>query len=188
LTKEWAIRKGLNPVLYLEKESALSNEINQFSLYVSETPLNNESINSLDNALIRTSVELIRHSKNYQGSLKRRDSQTGDYVEKKADYRFYDEREWRYVPSLKSDAIPLVGGHIDGHELKMELEKAERSVENERLEFSPSDVRYLIVEDDSEIYQLINKIRYVKSKKYDDSDIDMLMTRIFTSKQIREDL
>ncbi len=81
LLKKWAKRKRLNPVLYLEKSSTILNDV-----------LIREEFERSENQFIQ---ELLRYTKNYDGKLIR----NNEVVQK--EYRYYDEREWRYCPTLE---------------------------------------------------------------------------------------
>lgn len=78
LTKDWANRKNLSPILYLSLHGKLTNIIKE--LY-----------NNCD-ANIRQNI--LSFCKPYRA--KQLDKRTKIYSEKNV--RFYDEREWRYVP------------------------------------------------------------------------------------------
>src|ERR1700744_4014867 len=74
LKKSWAKRKGLNPVLYLEKQSMILNDV-----------LIREKFEDSSNRAVQG---FLRFTKNYEGELRRDE----ELINKK--YRFYDEREW----------------------------------------------------------------------------------------------
>ena len=182
LTKEWANRNGLNPVLYINKQCELIGNLMLAlnNLYVrldqiSDTERADNMIGHYNNLL-----NLYRYIKNYEGPLKRR----GKLVSN--NYRFADEKEWRYVPPLKSrDVFPFLPiAEIDTRSKKATRNKA---IEHHRLRFEPDDIRYLIVKDDNDIVDLLHHLRTVKSR-FDESIIQRLSTRIFTTYQINHDI
>ncbi len=167
LTKEWAERKGLNPVLYLEKESTLS-----YSLYsLAKESLNNKKAPQWD-LQQQYMAEILRFTKNYQNDLDRK----GNIFK---DYRFSDEREWRYCPSYSDENYMLAGGGSSKSALnkKIDLE----------LSFEAKDIKYLIVENESDIIPLIELLRNKKGNSYSYHDVEILATRIITSTQINSD-
>jgi len=97
LSKKWAESKGLNPVLYLEKNSNLASNIVE-NLYKA---LKEGSPKNIIEFTLETqkSRDFLRYLKNYQGDLIR----SGKITHK--DYRFSDEREWRYVLQPSSDYL-----------------------------------------------------------------------------------
>lgn len=142
LTKEWANRNGLNPVMYI---------------------------------------------KNYEGTLTRE----GETTEK---FRFADEREWRYVPPITEQGIPpfVAKSNIDSPTKKSKYNNLAQDI---RLKFEPNDIKYLIVESDSDINHLISHLKVEKLKKdadlnkhYDSEILDRLSSRILTAEQIYRDM
>jgi hypothetical protein len=57
-----------------------------------------------------------------------------------------------------------------------------------RLEFEPNDIKYIIINDDSEITEFVNHLRVAKGNKYSFHDVERLTTRILTSEQIFGDI
>jgi hypothetical protein len=113
---------------------------------------------------------------------------------------YYDEREWRCsvpytrgydgtVPIFfkKDDKIIPTGQH-EFYEADMKyLEKCKQNIiDRYMLDFSASDIKYLILKDDSEIHEVVESLRSVP-EKYDEKSIERLMTRIITCQQIKED-
>jgi len=182
LTKEWANKNGLNPVLYINKQCELIGNLMLAlnSLYVrldqiSESASSNDMVGHYNNLL-----NIYRYVKNYEGPLKRK----GKLISNS--YRFADEKEWRYVPPLKT---PGVFAFLPISEIDTPWRKAARNkdIEHHRLQFEPDDIRYLIVKDDSDIIDLLLHLRTVKPR-FDDPTIQRLSTRIFTAYQINHDI
>lgn len=57
-----------------------------------------------------------------------------------------------------------------------------------RLTFAPNDIKYIIINDDSEIRDFIDHLRRAKGKKFTLDDIERLTTRLLTSEQIQSDM
>lgn len=98
--------------------------------------------------------------------------------------KFYDEREWRYVPSsLPSEKliIPIKG--------KEEFDFSEASLETQqmKLPISPEYISYLIIP--SELYraQIIDEIIKIYKNKVQPNILHILMSKIVSLKQIKED-
>lgn len=105
LSKKWAESKGLNPVLYLDKNSTLTKNIiiNTPGAICRTNKL--EAINNMGED-DRRAFDFIRYLKNYQEDLKR----VGNKILK--NYRFSDEREWRYAINPKQPYIAF--GNVEG--------------------------------------------------------------------------
>ena len=179
MTRDWALRKGLNPVLYLEQQSLLSHSF-QNSMRFFFTKIYQDSLKApIDSDYLQAFYELVDISgyvKNYENDLSRGTTTIQGY-------RFSDEREWRYVPK-----------HCNGKPwLQPGTSKADISpqilseLETLRLEFEPNDIKYIIIRDDSEISDFLNHLRSA-NRKYAHEDVERLTTRILTVKQINEDI
>lgn len=171
LTREWAVRNKLNPVLYFEPASYLaksySNAMSGFYGGIS-TEVFAQAYGDL--------WEIARYMKPYEGPLER----NGIAVER---YRFSDEREWRFVPPRSSGCVPLFVDTQPGYEFNSVSASAVDAI---RLNFEPNDIKYIIIRDDSEISEFIAHLRGVK-RKYSLDDVERLTTRILTSEQISSD-
>ncbi|MGY4040623.1 abortive infection system antitoxin AbiGi family protein [Aeromonas hydrophila] len=182
LTRQWAERNGLNPVLYLEKRSRLGNSLEMvYDHFIDSAPGNElEDLPEQNKA----AYDLFRYIKNYQSDLVRRN----DVIK---NYRFSDEREWRYVPCFSSDIPMLISGDMlssDDDEAKKYKQHAMDSLKKCHLEFTPNDIKYIIIENDSEISEFVDLLRRAKGNRYSYNDIERLMTRILTTEQIVTDM
>lgn len=170
MTKEWGIRKGLNPVLYISQTSTLSDSYRLvFNHYLAGTDISRDEQKAI--------ADILRYMKNYEATLVRK-------TETIPNYRFSDEREWRYVPPYTEDCHMFVPSDSD-HRLKSHMEN---SLKDMRLEFEPNDIKYIIINDDSEIGEFIDYLRRAKGKSYTLHDVERLTTRILTTEQIRTDI
>lgn len=182
LSKEWANSNGLNPVMYVNKNCQFTDNFNNAlnKIYHDLAKLRkNEIENSIPHQYLNV-MDAYRYMKNYEGKLERENEITNDF-------RFADEREWRYVPPLNNKEIeyPFIAtSNIKNKEQKIEFNK---KIENIKLYFTPNDIKYLIIENDSEINDLISHIREVKMF-HDSKDVDRLSSRILTSEQIENDI
>jgi hypothetical protein len=86
---EWGKSNGLSPILYVHDNSNILNLIKQLGKRVYNVEPLDESSNLYDNAFVEI-IELCSYLKPYKGKMWR----TNKYESKK----FYDEREWRYIP------------------------------------------------------------------------------------------
>lgn len=175
MTKEWAVRKGLNPVLYMAKTSMLSKSYKKaWDKSVVESP--DQEDWSEDE---RCFSDVLRYIKNYDGDLVRKGSTIKDY-------RFSDEREWRYVPPYSSKYEFLVS--TEWYERDNNKSDADAKLESLRLGFEPGDIKYIIIEKDAEIGEFIDHLRRAKGKSYSLHEIERLTTRILTTDQIMSDI
>jgi hypothetical protein len=169
MTKEWGLRNRLNPVLYLEKNSLLTK-----SFILSQVRLTQPSHED-ELGATKALLDIFRYVKNYEGY---RGKPTPNY-------RFYDEREWRYVPPYTSDFPMLLYALRPDPDAKA---AADAKLADIRLKFESEDIRYIIINDDTEISEFVNHLNDVKGGKYSSKDIERLTTRILTSDQIMTDM
>ena len=88
LNKDWGIRELMNPILYLSKRSEVQRLIDEFH------KMNPEANSDANCDKLRTIISnLLFYTKPY----------VGDYnhnSETYKNYKYYDEREWRYIPNI----------------------------------------------------------------------------------------
>jgi len=173
LTREWGQKNNLNPVFYVDKNSSVGKAY--FEAFVEL--FHNQSrkvteINEIESKLLN----VYRYMKNYEADLVR-----NEQIEH--DYRFADEKEWRYVPT-KEEARNMV--------LRTDVYLKDKIGSNQKLDtlrlyFEPKDIKYIIIKHENEITEFIDILRKSKGTKYSYNDVERLMTRIITSDQILTD-
>jgi hypothetical protein len=87
LTKQWAIKHEINPLIYAPQNSTIHSLFNGINSIV-DTP-------TRDPDCPETS-QLREKIKRLHGYIK-------PYMNEAEDYKYYDEREWRYVPMLNGE-------------------------------------------------------------------------------------
>ncbi len=173
LSREWAIKNGLNPVFYLSKSSPL---VGSFLTSIraaidADKPKKPED---------RTSQELhiiLTHMKPLDGTM----VVVGTPVSKE----FYLENEWRCVPRLDGEPIGLTKKQYDDEDLRNKYNddlKAKAS-----LAFSAEDIRYVFVKSDADIPPLVD---FMNSQlgHLSVSSMKILITRITSIEQIGKDV
>lgn len=179
LKKDWAVKKGLNPVLYLEKESSLSESVMQQIIRLDKNKkdlIKNPSAKKIDDVWRQELITLCSHIKNYDGDLIIDNTSIQNY-------RFYDEREWRYVPTkleLKENKRAIL---LD--EYTTNKDEYNKQVGNIKLEFDVSeDITYIIVKEDDDIHKTLDFISNNFKKTLSAADLEILMTKIISTRQI----
>ncbi|MEI6822848.1 MAG: abortive infection system antitoxin AbiGi family protein [Bacteroidota bacterium] len=177
LKKEWALKKELNPILYLYENSYFARSINLI-----RDKVKNSNTDTDDNlGIIKEKVaEILRNIKNYKGKNYKQDCNLSN-----KSVIFYNEREWRYLPPYKNKEVKfwITKKELDANPKKIEEEN--EKIIKYPLKFNPSDIRYIIVKNESDISLMIQSIKEIYKSK--PKMIEVLLTRIITIKQIRED-
>lgn len=181
LNKSWANSQGLNPVWYVNKDSDFPDRFNSAlnSLYKHLNSITDPSKHKNFNDNYMNFFEIYRYIKNYEGELKTAKLNLDNY-------RFADEKEWRYVPDIKTtNVLPFVP--ISRIRTKSDKARYNNSISHLRLDFKPNDIKYIITKDDSEILTIVNHLKNVKGR-FSPDEITQLQTRIITVDQIKKDM
>lgn len=174
MTKEWAIKNNINPVLYINKDIKLINSIkDNLSFFLNRRK--NDTENDVQ-PFINNILYQYAFIKPYQGK------QYNSQKEKNITKRFYDEREWRYIPIDKNKSL-FEYGAISTSILK---ERYNNSITNNGINFEPKYINYIIVSKETEILEIKRQIENIKGN-FPHNDVELLTTRIISMERIKED-
>ena len=187
LSKRWAENKGINPVMYELPDSNAVSTIRE-CLDITIPDLIGQNLDSQEvNKKMMVLGEYIRYFlsylKPYAGQKWDSNGFGGDII------RFYDEREWRYIPEyieMKNNSLRSFILKEDFVDMDKRVEfnaKLERSF---KLKFEPKDIKYIIVKDEEEVLQTVKGVNEIK-RKYSYEDVEVLKTKIISMERIRED-
>lgn len=182
LSKDWANKNGLSPVMYINRHCQLMDNlisgINGVYKHLGSVD-NISQFNSLNKSYLNI-MNTYRYIKNYEGELWRKGKLEN------VNYRFADEREWRFVPNLDVEGVaPFVG--ISKIKTKSQKDFYNSKTEHIKLRFEPDDIKYLVVEREADISDLINYLHEVKYR-FKDEVRNRLVSRILTIDQIENDI
>ena len=183
---DWAVKNGINPVLYIEESSYLSKKFSKsVKLFTNLMKDLREAQDYLKKSTLDDFVEFSdfmfdfnRFSKPYVGTLIQGEETNNNY-------KFYDEREWRYIPDIESKEVKWSLTHKEYEKFKKE--KPKKPHFDFGLEFKAKDIKYLIVKDENDIPKLISFLHDLENLG-SAKQIQLLTTRIMTVKQINEDI
>jgi hypothetical protein len=174
LRKEWAKSKKLSPVLYFDKDFELMNFIRkEFSILVGKLAKKEITISDL-----KLLVKILAYSKNYEGDLQRKRQLIKNF-------RFYNEREWRFVPN--ETILGSAKSFIAAKDYERDKNKYNDTLDHIRLNFETKDISYIIVKKESDIKNITQTIRNLFSNKCSMQEMEILLTRIITTDQILYD-
>jgi hypothetical protein len=185
LTKEWGKQSGISPILYTHPDSFLTDSFQEMykSIYseLEENPNANRISNIWDRYLYTAFF-----IKPYEGKV--------SINNQKKLIRFYDEREWRYIPSMESiKSITKSNGFSPflssgEFEDKNILNRSNLELANSHgLKFHPKNIKYIIVSKESEILDIMDDVLAIKGDFYSYNELKLLSTRIISVEQIVED-
>jgi len=153
LKKEWGIEKGLNPLLYISSEH--SSLLNTFSHLITDKSK-------------KHAARFFMNFKPYSGKQNNKNR------------NFYNEREWRFIPNEDIDTYSL--GKSDFEDVA-ERELINSKLFNEKgLDFTFSDIKYVILSDLSEIQDIVTVI----ANTFSITEIEVYKNIVFLTKKIIE--
>ena len=175
MSRSWAERKGLNPVMYIRKGSRLSAHIQALPKILRAEPGPKRTAADIQD----TAVSILQYAKAFEGTWLKGKS-TGRRI------KFYNEREIRYVPPARSAGFYFLTEKE--HQDEDRREKAKSVLEKFPLSFEPDDIKYIIISKDSERVEMARAVWETRSRPNYTDDIRMeLITKIISCEQIKED-
>jgi hypothetical protein len=171
LTKTWARRQGLNPVLYVNRASKVGG-----SIYYEFDRIGRRTSPDVGESRFR---DIFRYVKNDIGPHPKQPTKR---------YVFQNEREWRYAPDYELDTdggINILKGKTDDqiNSLKSRLNNTNAGL---MLSFKLSDIKYIILRNGSEI-EYLSGLTVGAFAHFTDKDRLKLVRSILTYSQIRLD-
>lgn len=189
LTKEWADRKKMNPVIYMNKNNPsfdyynnslriLRKELKQSKEKLKREPKLSAKMKENYAKLKKHYYEIrepLRYMKNYQGKLERKGKAPI------SNYIFANEREWRYLPDI------IDNGHefsiVQTTSIKDSKDEYNKKFEGVHLDFNHEDVKYIIVKNEKDIYQITDFLR----RKYNDNP-NVILHKILSMESVSNDM
>jgi len=176
LSKDWGIRKMLNPVFYIADTAPSSRITGDGNINLALLKTLTKDMAKTGGNLSKTNYELFCYLKPHKG--------TGRDSREKI---FYEEREWRYVPPVfgnrKNMALfrELQKNRDAAHE-----NKAKETMVNYPLGFEATDLAYIFVKGEAERGELIKTLGEIPG--LDELSIRSLCSKIFLTDRINEDV
>lgn len=169
ISKDWANKiKELTTVIYTRSQSILYKNV----ISILKRHFNGETLSTDE-------LFLLCHVKKYSGNTYC--SPNGKRIEIR-NVIFYNEREWRFVPKDLTSQDIMVEKNQNKTPIYGDNNKTKGAPT-----FEYSDIKYLIVKDDTERVKLIDYIDKRLGVKIKVKDKTILKSKILTAKQIEED-
>lgn len=154
--------KNLSPVQYISLNSALYNRVNR-----ELTKLKNRKYGELD-------YEYLSRVKKVSGEIK-------NEVDKNKIKKYYDEREWRYVPDMPVQQLIVPVDKKTG----CDPLKLSEQTKDMKLALECDEIRYLIVPDEKARKKLIGEL--TNKMNLDQNQLYLLLSRIVSLDLIKKD-
>jgi hypothetical protein len=173
LTKEWGIKNGVTPLLYTHPSSPVSQALHALM----ERGLR-VGVGPVDEGIWNEVARLLNFVKPYEDTPP--DTKVGKVT------RYYDEREWRWVPQELPESLRY---GIDSSEFEHGSPPAAKSEllrQHCRLEFGPNDIRYILVETEAEVVETVEQVLAIK-ERFSKAEKTLLTTRVLSAERVLGD-
>ncbi len=172
MRRQWGIKNGFNPIVYVSETSDLVNLMRQISLSCVTAYHVDKNEKHLDNYR-----RLAGFCKPLEGKMLVK----GQTVSK----IFYQESEWRYLADHKK--IPRYLMKQEFHDPKI-LESANTlAAEHCALKFTPQNVKYIFVRSEEDIPELVDFIN-AELGHFPQHEVQVLIANIVTQDLIANDI
>ena len=179
ITKKWAIQHNVNPLQYINDNIELVNIIKENFKFLLDLRDKENCINSNIQPYITNLFYQCAYIKPYEGE------QYNHKQQQTKTKRFYDEREWRYIPSI--DKFPEPNSMFCfGNDSSIKGGFNSYITDELGLNFEPKYINYIIVSKESEILEIKREVERIKGN-YSRNDVEQLTTRIISMERIKED-
>lgn len=154
LKRSYARKNGVKPVWYVTSENNLVKNI-----------VKNKNISEYERK------HLVPYLKQFMGN------QFYQKEQRNKRKKFYDEREWRYIPD--NSKVELFFG------LKSQ-KSIHKAVQNgERLKLDLNEIEYIIIEKEDDFEKMLTELKKISKKN--NVKYEKLISRIITARQIEKD-
>ncbi len=170
MSQEWAMRSGLNPVVYVNPESPFTHALHALAIQ-------KKNKSKKDRAAF---TYTLAHTKQINGKVRKSAKVEEDRV-------FYEECEWRYVPQIAPDGPVWPISEKEFRKAKIVDSINALHAQHSPLEFKPEDVRYILVEKDDEIPDMYDYIDHKLGRHSADS-LKVLTTKIISVERLFRDV
>ncbi len=174
MSKEWALKNGLNPVFYVSSSAPVGKSI----VEAIQAAVRDDEADADKSEYSTDHLHFMwAHAKPIFGKMV--------VGEKPVSKDFYVESEWRHIPILDTLRRAV---SMDTYEDETWKKKQNERLQAEAvLKFNPEDIRYLFVPRDSDIPLLVDFINS-QLASFPLVDLKILLTRITSLEHVRKDI
>lgn len=179
MSRKWAVRNKLNPVFYIDNNAALLDVFIKSLKAAEGTTAIAQALSALTGNqsavagahMLADSVEFLiyslYHLKHYEGQIERLGNKS---------YRFYDEREWRFLPEFKCAVCELKMTEDDYKKWRGTGPKPLLS--QVCMDFTFDDIDHIIVETRQDVVDLVGYLNSLPATKFASLPKELMFTRI----------
>lgn len=184
MSKEWGKKVGISPLLYVHENADSAGLMFSARSRLNKFTGKGDGVDEVFSNV----VDLLKYTKGYKGKLWR----TGGFQD--GEVLFYNEREWRYSPAAAIRKRMRGGETKFRLSLKKEefsdpgiLEHHNKLVQEFALPFQIDDIKYIIIDKESERLPAVDMIYEIKGAKFSYDQVREATTKILTMEQVFDD-
>ena len=170
LDKAWGLKNGVAPVIYTHAKAQTRQPVFRLTAKARE---------SIDKSLANDLDVLAAYTKPFRGPAWRN-------KRCQPEVKFYDEREWRYVPTAHKDKPLFLDWKAYRDPNKRNNLHRRFKIENALL-IDPGNIQYLIIPYDREENNILQLHNYI-TKRYSRKDAILVTTAIMTDDCLTQDV
>ncbi|MEE1211721.1 MAG: abortive infection system antitoxin AbiGi family protein [Treponema sp.] len=159
LSKEWGIKKGINPVMYVSDKNA---QVMNYYRSIQQFILNKDFSDFIDAHKDAYGKRVEEIMQDYFFNVLCMSAFLRRYEDGNA--RFYDEREWRYL--FIDDKLSLIYQIYLTDQKNFDLQKRNIELQKHPLQFDIADIRTIFVTTKDEKVDLVHKL--ISTEKFSD--------------------
>lgn len=175
LNYKWAKKNGINPVWYIKLGSIPARNMKTFYTNRDMNILLEKDDSPKGNKMMCN----LFYTKKFSTIIKKPSPLKNETI------RYYDEREWRYIPYL-FDGDERLFLSEEEYKDRIRRDNVNGILRSHPLCFTPSDINYIIVRRDSELLRMKDLIEETKMA-YSKEDRELLGTKLISAQRIKSD-
>ena len=158
-SKEWGMKKGVQPIQYINPRSSLCNDFSQ--AFSSALKIKAKKQTNAQKQMKSYMLHELMYYKPYSGYMENRNSKESTLK------CFADECEWRYIPDVTKvgfEQLYFDAGIFNAGILN-DLSNSMSGISEISLNFKYSDIKYIIVKSTEDFIKLTNEISNMQLNK-----------------------
>lgn len=179
--KAWCIEHDFQPVHYLNERAPLAADVRR-AFKASQKTLDRNALGE-EEILTNYLLHQLMYFKPYQGMMEYR------VDGRKHRKCFTDECEWRYVPDLREEELPMV--IADDWKINTylhEFNKVLGSCSSASIKFNYDDLKYVMIDNISTFADLLSEIdKWCQGGEISESDANKLLSKVLVWDEIKGD-
>jgi hypothetical protein len=163
LSEKWKLDNGLNPIFYIQKFSHLAEILASLNNITDSAILLKPIISESNTNKKIVLADNLRYLSYFLKQFENKEEVAIEYEGKLRIFekrKFYEEREWRYIP-FEADENDELFITIWDYDNETKLSASNKLMEKYKLKFNFTDIKFLIVENELQKKDILNLIEEI---------------------------